>query len=224
MMTMAPIFGQSDPFHGERERMVARQIEARGVRDLRVLSAMRRVPRHLFVPSGLRAEAYQDHPLAIGHGQTISQPYVVALMTELARVRPVSKVLEIGTGCGYQTAVLAELAAEVFSVEYVEPLATQAAKLLTGHGYHNVRTRAGDGTGGWPAEAPFDAIVATAAPRWVPEPLLDQLRDGGRLVIPEGEDSQVLRVYTRSADNFTVEDSISVRFVPMMGGAAEARR
>ncbi len=211
-----------DPSQAERLRMVAAQVEARGVRDPRVLAALREVPRHRFVPAELRAVAYEDHPLAIGHGQTISQPYIVALMTELARVRPSGTVLEIGTGCGYQTAVLAKLAREVFSVEYVEPLATQAARVLSELGYHNVHVRAGDGSGGWPEEAPFDAIVVTAAPRRVPAALLEQLKLGGRLVAPEGDDAQVLRVYTRTETGFAKEDAIGVRFVPMVGAVMEA--
>ncbi len=199
--------------------MVAGQIEARGVRDSRVLAALREVPRHWFVPPEARAGAYQDHPLPIGHGQTISQPFIVAIMTELARVRPMGKVLEIGTGCGYQTAVLAELAREVFSLEYVEPLAAGAARLLAELGYHNVHARAGDGAGGWPEEAPFDAIIITAAPCCVPAMLLNQLQQGGRLVVPEGGETQMLRVYTRTAEGFAVEDILPVRFVPMVGGA-----
>jgi len=208
-----------DPLQAERERMVAEQVAARGVRDPRVLAALREVPRHLFVPRELRAEAYQDHPLDIGHGQTISQPYVVAVMTELARVRPTSTVLEIGTGCGYQTALLAHLAREVYSIEYIEALATQAARVLVELGYHNVQVRAGDGSGGWPGKAPFDAIVITAAPRRVPAALLEQLKLGGRLVAPEGGVTQVLRVYTRTETGFVVEDVLAVRFVPMVGGA-----
>ncbi len=206
----------TDPFQPERLRMVAAQVEARGVRDPRVLAAMRDVPRHRFVPLELRADAYEDHPLAIGHEQTISQPYVVALMTELAHIRPTSLVLEIGTGC--ETAVLAALTREVFSIEYIEPLATAAAHLLADLGYHNVHVRAGDGSGGWPEEAPFDAIVVTAAPKRAPEALFQQLKVGGRLVVPEGEATQVLRVYTRTETGFTREDAIGVRFVPMVGG------
>ncbi len=222
MITMDSTQRRHDPYQTERERMVVEQIEARGVRDPRVLVALREVPRHQFVPQPLRAEAYHDHPLAIGHGQTISQPYVVALMTELAHVRPSAKVLEIGTGCGYQTALLAELAREVFSIEFVEPLAAAAARLLTDLGYHNVRVRAGDGSNGWPEEAPFDVILVTAAPQVVPDPLLEQLKIGGRLVVPEGGESQTLRVYTRTEAGFAIQDSIGVRFVPMVGAAAGA--
>jgi protein-L-isoaspartate(D-aspartate) O-methyltransferase len=208
-----------DPFLMARENMVAQQIAARGLRDPRVLAAMRAVPRHEFVPEAERARAYEDHPLGIGHGQTISQPFVVALMTELAHPGPDAKVLEIGTGCGYQTAVLAELAREVYSIEYVAPLAQRAAKTLARLGYKNVHVRAGDGFGGWPEHAPFDAIVLTASPRQVPPPLLEQLKTGGRLVTPEGGDEQTLRVYNCLADGFAIEDVLPVRFVPMVGEA-----
>jgi protein-L-isoaspartate(D-aspartate) O-methyltransferase len=222
MITMDPILRHHDPFQPEREKMVGRQIEARGVRDARVLAALRKVLRHLFVPQDLRAEAYQDYPLAIGHGQTISQPYIVAVMTELARIRPNGKVLEIGTGCGYQTAVLAELAREVFSIEYVGSLAMAAAQLLKELGYHNVRVRAGDGAGGWLEEAPFDTIIVTAAPRRVPAALFEQLKLGGRLIVPDGEGVQTLRAYSRTSEGLAVENSLNVLFVPMAGAVAEA--
>lgn len=202
--------------------MVGRQIEARGVRDPRVLAALRKVPRHLFVPQALRVEAYQDHPLDIGHGQTISQPYIVALMTELAHLRPTGKVLEIGTGCGYQTAVLGEMAQEVFSIEYVAALAMPSAKLLKELGYHNIQVCTGDGSTGWLDEAPFDTIIVTAAPKRVPSTLFEQLKLGGRLIVPEGEGAQTLRAYTRTSEGYAVENSIDVRFVPMVGAVAEA--
>jgi len=206
-----------------RARMVASQIEARGVRDRRVLDAMARVERQLFVPEPLRALAHDDRPLPIGHGQTISQPYVVALMTELARVAPGARVLEIGTGSGYQAAVLSVLAGEVYSIEIVEPLAREARERLARLGYRNVDVRAGDGYRGWPEKAPFDAIVVTAAPPEIPEPLLSQLAIGGRLVAPVGEVSQELVVIERTASGLRRTSVGLVRFVPMTG-EAERRR
>ncbi|RMG94416.1 MAG: protein-L-isoaspartate(D-aspartate) O-methyltransferase [Deltaproteobacteria bacterium] len=202
----------------ERDRMVAEQIEARGVTDPRVLAAMAKVPRHLFVPDAYQAEAYQDHPLPIGHGVTISQPYIVALMTELAEVRPGDKVLEIGTGSGYQAAVLAELGAEVYSIEVIEPLARRAKERLAKLGYDRVHVRHGDGYRGWPEAAPFDAVVVTAAPPEVPEALREQLADGGRLVIPVGSRYQELKVITRRGNRFDERTVIPVRFVPMVHG------
>ena len=202
-----------------REEMVRSQIERRGVRDPRVLAAMRKVPRHEFVPAGVRDRAHDDGPLPIGHRQTISQPYIVALMTELAAVTPTSKVLEIGTGSGYQAAVLAELAREVYSIEIVEPLAREADATLRRLGYERVRLRTGDGYRGWPEAAPFDAIVVTAAPGSVPKPLIEQLAPGGRLVVPVGDDMQWLEVHRRTEKGVTVERTIPVRFVPMTGQA-----
>ena len=206
----------------ERDRMVAEQIEARGVTDPRVLAAMAKVPRHLFVPEAYRAEAYQDHPLPIGHGVTISQPYIVALMTELAQVGPGDKVLEIGTGSGYQAAVLAELGAEVYTIEVLEPLARKARALLESLGYTKVHARHGDGYAGWPEAAPFDAIVVTAAPPEVPEALKVQLAEGGRLVIPVGSRYQELKVIVRRGDRFVSRTVIPVRFVPMVHGETDA--
>jgi protein-L-isoaspartate(D-aspartate) O-methyltransferase len=216
MLTMRP---DGDPFLVAREKMVATQMAARGISSARVLEAMRSVPRHLFVPPEAHGEAYLDHPLPIGFGQTISQPYIVALMTELAWVGPDCKVLEIGTGCGYQTAVLAELAREVFSIEFVPALAERAAQTLAELGYQNVTVRAGDGHAGWPEQAPFDVILITAAPRQTPEVLLRQLAMDGRLVVPEGDQTQVLRVYTRTPQGYAVKESVGVRFVPMLGEA-----
>jgi len=197
--------------------MVATQIEARGVRDARVLDAMRRVERHRFVPESMRDHAYEDHPLGIGYGQTISQPYIVAVMTEAARVRPGARVLEIGAGSGYQAAVLAELAGEVDTIELIEPLAKDVAARLSALGYRNVNVRAGDGYHGWPERAPFDAIVIAAAPPEIPPPLLDQLAMGGRLVAPVGEGEQELVVVKRTAAGLTTRTLLPVRFVPMTG-------
>ncbi len=201
----------------QRENMVSRQIETRGVRDPRVLAAMRRVPRHEFVPAAQRSMAYQDGPLPIGYGQTISQPYIVAVMTELARLKPGDRVLEIGTGSGYQAAVLAEIGAEVYSIELVPELAAEAAETLKRLGYTGVEARQGDGYAGWPAAAPFRAIVVTAAPPTVPPLLLEQLDVGGRLVIPVGDYFQELQVHTRGEDGIEVETIFPVRFVPMRG-------
>ncbi len=203
-----------------RERMVRDQIAPRGVRDSRVLEAMRRVPRHRFVPASVRSDAYDDRPLPIGYRQTISQPYIVALMTELAAIEPGDRVLEIGTGSGYQTAVLAEVGAEVFSIEIIEPLASQARSTLSTLGYGpRVTVRHGDGYAGWPSKAPFDAILVTAAPPMIPEPLKQQLREGGVLVIPVGKGSQALMVLVRRGSGFEERTVLPVRFVPMTGKA-----
>jgi protein-L-isoaspartate(D-aspartate) O-methyltransferase len=212
---------RGDEYASERARMVTEQIAAREIRDPRVLAAMRAVPRHEFVPEALRGRAYADRPLPIGEGQTISQPYIVALMTELASVAPGARVLEIGTGSGYQAAVLAELAGQVYTIEIVEPLAEQAREVLERLGYENIQFRVGDGYRGWPEATPFDAILVTAAPPRVPEPLKEQLAVGGRIVIPVGEHYQSLRVITRTASGFEERDVASVRFVPMTGEAQE---
>jgi protein-L-isoaspartate(D-aspartate) O-methyltransferase len=193
--------------------MVAGQIVSRGVEAPAVLRAMRSVPRHVFVPEGERARAYDDSPLSIGRGQTISQPYIVALMTELARLDPTSRVLEIGTGCGYQTAVLAACAGSVWTVELEPELAEKAAKTLAVLGVSNVHRRVGDGSLGWPEAAPFDAILVTAAPADVPPALWDQLAVSGRLVIPLGTSHQDLWVFTREPDGMRRESIIPVRFV-----------
>lgn len=210
--------GAGDERSREREAMVATQVAARGVRDLKTLAALRKVPRHLFVPPALAAQAYADHPLPIGHEQTISQPYVVAFMTEALVLRGGEKVLEVGTGCGYQAAVLAEIASAVFTIEIVAPLAGEAAERLQRLGHANVRVRAGDGYLGWPEEAPFDAIVVTAAPDHVPQPLVDQLKPGGRMVIPVGREGgiQQLLVIAKDRDGrATTRRTIPVRFVPL---------
>lgn len=203
-----------------RMRMVESQIAARGVRDQRVLQAMRTVPRHLFVPENLQGAAYDDSPLPIGHGQTISQPYIVAVMTECLRLKGGERVLEVGTGSGYQAAVLATLVDSVFSVEIVGPLANEARERLRRLGYKNVVVRQGDGYRGWPEKAPFDAIIVTAAPDHVPQPLIDQLKVGGRMVIPVGSIYQELIVLTKQGERKVHEESVlPVRFVPMTGEA-----
>jgi protein-L-isoaspartate(D-aspartate) O-methyltransferase len=213
----------SDGYATARADMVRTQIEARGVKDPRVLAAMRRVPRHEFVPPAWQGSAYDDRALSIGHEQTISQPYIVAVMTEAARVGARARVLEIGTGSGYQAAILAELAAEVYSIEIVEPLARAAATTLKRLGYERIHLRTGDGYRGWPEAAPFDAILVTAAPPEVPRPLVDQLAPGGRLVIPVGDDMQELRVITRDKEGVRSEVLLPVRFVPMTGEAQAGR-
>jgi len=204
-----------------RARMVADQIEARGVKDAAVLRALRTVPRHELVPPEMRPFAHLDRPLPIGEDQTISQPYIVALMTELARVESTSRVLEVGTGSGYQAAVLAEIATEgtIYTIEIVAPLARRAAADLARLGYTNIEPREGDGYVGWPEAAPFDAIIVTAAPPRVPQPLLDQLKVGGRLVIPVGVQTQELKVITRTRRGYREERVVPVRFVPMTGRA-----
>jgi protein-L-isoaspartate(D-aspartate) O-methyltransferase len=193
-------------------------IEERGVRDARVLDAMRQVPRHELVPESVRALAYRDHPLPIGHDQTISQPYVVAAMTELAEVEPGMRVLEVGTGSGYQAAVLAAIGAQVYSVEIVEPLGVRARADLARLGY-DVEVRIGDGYRGWADKAPFGAIIVTAAPPHIPKPLKEQLAIGGRLVIPVGDSYQELKVITRTERGFEEKSVFPVQFVPMTGEA-----
>lgn len=196
--------------------MVDRHILPKGVTDHAVIAAMRRVPRHRFVPELLSEYAYADGPLSIGHGQTISQPSLVAFMTAALDLRGHEKVLEIGTGSGYQAAVLAEVARHVYTVEIVAPLAKRAAKTLSDLGYENVTVRIGDGYGGWPEEAPFEAIVVTAAIDHVPEPLLGQLAVGGRLILPEGEAVQRLLLYRRTPEGFEKQELSLVRFVPLL--------
>jgi protein-L-isoaspartate(D-aspartate) O-methyltransferase len=211
----------ADPYTAPRERMVREQIEAREVRSRDVLRAMRATPRHLFVPSGMRSMAYLDQPLPIGGGQTISQPYIVAVMTELLQTARTHKVLEIGTGSGYQAAVLSPLAGRVYTIEIVPELAAHSAALLKELGCSNVTVRRGDGYLGWPEQAPFDRIILTAAPDEVPKALLDQLKPGGRLVAPVGSTSldQNLVVIEKGADGRIRERSIfPVRFVPMVRG------
>jgi len=208
-----------DSFAPARQRMVAEQIAARGVRDPMVLAAMGKVPRHLFVPEAVRYQAYEDYPLQIGDGQTISQPFIVAFMTEALAPRPTDRVLEVGTGSGYQAAVLATIVAEVYSIEIIPDLAKQAALRLRDLGYDNVTVRTGDGFAGWSDAAPFDAIIVTAAPDAVPPPLLEQLKVGAKLVIPVGAGDQKLVRWTRTASGFEQETLLPVRFVPMTGQA-----
>lgn len=197
--------------------MVDQQLRARGIRHDAVLRAMEKVPRHLFVPEEDLPAAYEDHPLPIGHGQTISQPYIVAYMTEALDPKPHHRILEIGTGSGYQTAVLAEIVAEVFSVEIVPQLSARAAAALSHAGYRNFHLRVADGYDGWAEEAPFDGIIVTAAPPRVPEPLIDQLAINARLVVPVGDYYQELLIVTREASGTTRRATLGVAFVPMTG-------
>jgi protein-L-isoaspartate(D-aspartate) O-methyltransferase len=209
--------GREPEWERLRHAMVDQQLRTRGIADARVLQAMREVPRHLFVPAEYTAEAYADSPLPIGSGQTISQPYIVALMTELARPHPEDRALEVGTGCGYQAAVLAKLVARVDTIEIVEPLARDAARRLAGTS--NIVTHVGDGYGGDPEHAPFDIIIVTAAPPEVPRALVDQLKPGGRLVIPVGPsaDLQELRLIEKHVDGRLEDRSVApVRFVPLV--------
>ena len=203
----------------ERMEMVERQIRRRGVTDQDVLDAMERVPRHEFVPAQHRSHAYADHPLPIGYGQTISQPYIVALMTELLALQSTDRVLEIGTGSGYQAAILGEIVAEVYTVEIVEPLASEAKARLERLGHTNVHTRHADGYYGWEEHAPYDAIIVTCAPDHIPQPLVQQLRDGGKLVIPVGPPGgyQTLWEITREGEEIKKRNVTGVAFVPLTG-------
>jgi protein-L-isoaspartate(D-aspartate) O-methyltransferase len=201
-----------------RERMVERQILARGITDQAVLDAMRRVPRHEFVPEDLRHAAYEDHPLSIGEGQTISQPYIVALMTEVLHLLPGERVLEIGTGSGYQAAVLAELTDQVYTIEILEDLGKRGEETLQRLGYSRVRVKIGDGYLGWEEHAPYDAIMVTCAPDHIPQPLVDQLVEGGRMVIPMGRGyRQELYLVEKKEGQIRQTDIIPVLFVPMTG-------
>jgi protein-L-isoaspartate(D-aspartate) O-methyltransferase len=204
----------------QRAAMVERQIAARGITDPATLQAMRTVPRHEFLPLRLRDEAYMDYPLPIGHGQTISQPFIVAFMTEAIRPQPGEKILEIGAGSGYQAAILAQMGAEVYTVEIVEPLAAMARQTLERLGYRNARVKHGDGYRGWPGQAPFDAIIVTCAPDDIPPDLVAQLRDGGRMIIPVGGGmSQDLVLLRKRGDKIEKQAVLPVRFVPMTGEA-----
>ncbi len=217
-----PVQPHHDPWILQRERMVTGQIEGRGVFDERVLNAMRAVPRHEFVPLTVRESSYADHPLPIGFDQTISQPYIVAAMTEALELKPDDTVLEIGTGSGYQAAVLSLLVSNVYSIEIIEPLGKRAMQDLARLGYTNVTVKCGDGYEGWPEHAPFDAIIVTCAPDEIPKPLLDQLAEGGRIVIPVGNGmgQQLIRVTKRSGE-LQREDMMGVIFVPMTGKARQ---
>lgn len=218
---VAPLAAAQDDARGLRREMVAEQVAGRGIDDPAVLAALAQVPRHLFVPEAELADAYADRPLPIGYGQTVSQPYVVALMTSLADLDGDDRVLEIGTGSGYHTAVLSRVAGEVFSIEIIEPLARQAEERLSRLGYPNVELRFGDGYQGWEEEGPFDAIILTAAPPKIPQPLIDQLEIGGRMVVPVGGTIQDLQVLTRTADGLEKRTVIPVRLQPMTGRVRE---
>ncbi len=208
----------ADNFDAERRRMVERQIAARGVSDPRVLAAMEKVPRHRFIPSHLWDQAYNDYPLPIGEDQTISQPYIVALMTEMLELKEADRVLEIGTGSGYQAAILAELAAQVYTIDRVVSLLARAEEILKALGYANIKTRVGDGTLGWPEEAPFEAIIVTAGAPQVPRPLTEQLALGGRLVIPVGDTwSQTLTCVRKTTEGLKLEYHGGCRFVRLIG-------
>ncbi len=206
----------------ERDALIDQHVIPSGVTNPDVIRAMRRVPRHQFVPEDYTAMAYDDAPLPIGYEQTVSQPSLVAYMVQALNLGADEKVLEIGTGSGYQAAVLAEIVPQVYSIEIVEPLATRAQQTLTALGYQNIRIRIGDGYQGWPEEAPFDAIIVTAAPDHVPKPLLEQLSLGGRLLLPEGRFFQRLVMIRRTEEGYTRTELLSVRFVPMTGQAEEA--
>jgi len=220
--------GQKAPppsdFAAQRKQMVQQQLMPRGVNDARVLAAMAKVPREEFVPPESRAASYEDGPLPIGYDQTISQPYIVAFMTEQLRPKPSDRVLEIGTGSGYQAAILAELVSDVYSIEIVEPLAKTAEATLQRLGYKNVHLKIGDGYKGWPEEGPFDAIIVTCAPDKVPQPLIDQLKDDGRMVIPVGDRfAQQLYLLEKKNGQLKQSATLPVRFVPMTSKAAEPK-
>ena len=215
---------QSQDWERLRREMVEKQIIARGVKDPRVIQAMLKVERHLFVPPPYRHLAYTDQPLPIGEGQTISQPYIVALMTELLELKGDEKVLEIGTGSGYQAAILAELAQEVYTIEIIPKLAVSARKRLEKLGYKNIKVKCGDGYMGWEEYAPFDAIIVTCAPDHIPKPLLEQLKEGGRMVIPVGEYYQELILVRKKEGKIIKRSIIPVRFVPMTGEGVKRGR
>ena len=214
--TAAPESSQ-DRWEAERQRMVEQQLRARDIESTAVLEVMRRVPRHLFVPEDERSSAYTDYPLPIGFGQTISQPYIVAFMTQALDLDKTHRVLEIGTGSGYQAAILAELAREVFTIEIVKELAERARTTLDQLGYKNIQVRAGNGYLGWPEAAPFDRIMVTAAPDEVPPALIDQLKVGGVMAIPVGTGEQTLRIMRRTSSGMETIKTLPVRFVPMTG-------
>ncbi|UCE05957.1 MAG: protein-L-isoaspartate(D-aspartate) O-methyltransferase [bacterium] len=213
-----------DAYVEKRLWMVKHQIQWRGIKDTLVLNAMRKVPRHLFVPNYLKSQAYVDSPLPIGEGQTISQPYIVAFMTEALELKGGEKVLEIGTGSGYQAAVLAESAREVYTIEIISSLGRRAEALLKELGYKNVHVKIGDGYRGLPEQAPFDAVIVTAAPGHIPQPLVDQLKKGGRMIIPVGDYYQELKLITKKSNGTVKKKSVlPVRFVPMTGEAQKKK-
>jgi protein-L-isoaspartate(D-aspartate) O-methyltransferase len=217
-MCSAPYADTQQDWETARQRMVAEQLRSRDVKDPRVLAAIEKVPRHRLVPESVRSQAYEDHPLPIGHGQTISQPYIVGFMTQALQVEPEHRVLEIGTGSGYQAAVLGELAREVYTIEIVEPLAASAKESLAALGYTNVHERAGNGYEGWPEHAPVDRIIVTAAPEDVPPALVEQLKVGGIMAIPVGSGlMQELRILKKTEGGLETLDTLPVRFVPMTG-------
>jgi len=223
--TNVAVAGEEDVFAAARKRMVEDQLMGRDITNARVLAVMGKVPRHEFVPERFRSKAYRDGPLPIGHGQTISQPYIVAFMTERLDPKPTDRVLEIGTGSGYQAAVLSELVAGVYTIEIIEPLAQRAEADLKRLGYKNVKARAGDGYKGWPEAAPFDAIIVTCAPEKVPQPLVEQLKDGGRMIIPVGPAwNQELVLLRKQGDRLEKRAVLPVRFVPMTGEAGKRSR
>jgi len=215
----------SDPYIQKRAQMVQKDIQGRGVKDPKVLEAMKKIPRHLFVDESFKEEAYADHPLPIGEGQTISQPYVVALMSEALRLRPEDRVLEVGTGSGYQAAVLAEIVKEVYTIEIRKPLAESASKRLQELGYKNIQVKCADGYFGWEEVAPFDAIIVTAASNHIPPALLKQLKEGGRLIIPVGSTTfhQTLTLVTKEKGDLQVEQLGGVIFVPLIGEVEKKR-
>lgn len=217
----SPTNGEADTYIKARHQMVETQMKRRGILNPEVLRIMGKVPRHEFVPLLYRWQSYNDHPLPIGKGQTISQPYIVALMTELLDPEPTDRILEIGTGSGYQASILAELVDTVYTIEIIPALAKSAEEAFKRLGYSNIQVKAGDGYLGWPEAAPFDGIIVTAAPPYLPQPLVEQLKKGGKLVIPVGDIYQELKVYTKTEGGIETKDIIPVQFVPMTGRAQE---
>ena len=223
-LSIIPAYSQ-DVYEKKRQIMIEKDVRGRGITDKKVLDVMGKTPRHLFVEGHLMDAAYEDYPLPIDEGQTISQPYVVALMTEALRLKPSDRVLEIGTGSGYQAAILAEIAKEVYTIEIRKGLADKAEKRLKEMGYKNVKVKYGDGYFGWEEYTPFDAIIITAAANHIPPPLIKQLKEGGRLIIPLGRTvySQTLILATKKKGELNLQEITSVRFVPMVGEAEKAR-
>lgn len=216
------IYDEQDPYAQKRFEMVEQQIIARGIQNGRVIQAMLKVPRHEFVSEGFRDSSYNDSPVPIEKGQTVSQPYIVALMTELLDPAPGKKILEVGTGSGYQSAILAESGCELYTVEIIESVAASARQILDRLGYENIAFKIGDGYSGWEEHAPFDAIIVTAAPETIPQKLIEQLKTGGRMVIPVGDVSQELKLIEKTDSGIDVKDVTSVRFVSMTGESKES--